>query len=149
MAPQYIYHMQSLSKTFTGGKQILKDIHLSFYPDAKIGVVGVNGSGKSTLLKIMAGLDTEFQGEAFPAEGAKVGYLAQEPQLDESKSVGENVMVALSDVKDMVDRFNAIGMEMGEEGADFDALSIEMGDLQEKIDAGYNLLAFSADFLFF
>ena len=85
MARQFIYHMQGLSKTYPGNRKILEDIHLSFYPDAKIGVLGVNGSGKSTLLRIMAGIDTEFNGEAWVAEGATRGYLAQEPQLDPSK----------------------------------------------------------------
>ncbi len=93
MARQFIYHMQGLTKTYTGGKKVLDNVHLQFYPDAKIGVLGPNGSGKSTLLKIMAGIDTEWQGEAWVAEGAKVGYLEQEPQLDESKTVRENVMV--------------------------------------------------------
>jgi ATPase subunit of ABC transporter with duplicated ATPase domains len=89
MARQFIYHMQGLSKTYPGNRKILEDINLSFYPDAKIGVLGVNGSGKSTLLRIMAGIDTEFAGEAWAAEGARVGYLEQEPQLDASKSRGE------------------------------------------------------------
>src|SRR5881296_3172571 len=92
MARQFVYHMQGLSKTYPGNRKILEDINLSFYPDAKIGVLGVNGSGKSTLLRIMAGIDTEFSGEAWAAEGARVGYLEQEPQLDARKSVRENVM---------------------------------------------------------
>jgi len=92
MARQFIYHMQGLSKTYPGNRKVLEDINLSFYPDAKIGVLGVNGSGKSTLLRIMAGIDREFAGEAWAAEGARVGYLEQEPQLDPQKNVRENVM---------------------------------------------------------
>ncbi len=134
-AYQYVYVMNGLSKAYGNGKKILEDVTLSFLPGAKIGVLGPNGAGKSTLLKIMAGVDKDYLGEAWAAEGARVGYLEQEPQLDQSKTVGENVMIALAETKAMVDRFNAIGMEMGEEDADFDALSIEMGDLQEKIDA--------------
>ncbi len=133
-AYKYIYVMNGLSKAYGNGKKILEDVTLSFLPSAKIGVLGPNGAGKSTLLKIMAGVDKDFMGEAWAAEGARVGYLEQEPQLDKSKTVGENVMIALSETKAMVDRFNAIGMEMGEENADFDALSEEMGELQEKID---------------
>ncbi len=132
---QYVYVMNGLSKAYGNGKKVLDNITLSFLPGAKIGVLGPNGAGKSTLLKIMAGVDKDFLGEAWVAQGARVGYLEQEPQLDEGKTVGENVMVALAETKAMVDRFNAIGMEMGEEGADFDALSEEMGALQEKIDA--------------
>lgn len=132
---QYVYVMNGLSKAYGNGKKILENVTLSFFPGAKIGVLGPNGAGKSTLLRIMAGADKDFMGEAWAAEGARVGYLEQEPHLDESKTVGENVMEALCDVKAMVDRFNAIGMEMAEEGADFDALAVEMGDLQEKIDA--------------
>ena len=132
---QYVYVMNGLTKAYGNGKKVLENVTLSFFPGAKIGVLGPNGAGKSTLLRIMAGVDKDYLGEAWSAEGARVGYLEQEPQLDESKTVGENVMEALADVKAMVDRFNAIGMEMAEEGADFDALSEEMGDLQEKIDA--------------
>ena len=132
---QYVYVMNGLTKAYGNGKKVLEDVTLSFLPGAKIGVLGPNGAGKSTLLRIMAGRDTDFMGEAWSAEGARVGYLEQEPQLDESKNVGENVMEALADVKAMVERFNAIGMEMAEPDADFDKLSEEMGDLQEKIDA--------------
>lgn len=132
---QYVYVMNGLSKAYGNGKKVLENVTLSFFPGAKIGVLGPNGAGKSTLLRIMAGVDKDFLGEAWSAEGARVGYLEQEPQLDESKNVGENVMEALADVKAMVDRFNAIGMEMAEPDADFDKLSEEMGDLQEKIDA--------------
>ncbi|MEL6751633.1 MAG: ATP-binding cassette domain-containing protein, partial [Pseudomonadota bacterium] len=96
MARQFIYHMQGLTKTYTGGKKVLDNVHLSFYPDAKIGVLGPNGAGKSSLLKIMAGIDTEWQGEAWAAEGAKIGYLEQEPELDPDTSVRENVLVGLA-----------------------------------------------------
>jgi ATP-binding cassette ChvD family protein len=133
MAAQYIFQMQGLTKTFPGGKKIFENIWLSFYPDAKIGVVGVNGSGKSTLLKIMAGLDKEFSGEAKAADGVKRGYLEQEPHLDESKTVWENV-IAWCDEKKLVDRFNAVAAEMGENYTD--ELMEEMTALQEKIDAG-------------
>jgi ATP-binding cassette ChvD family protein len=133
MAAQYIFQMQGLTKTFPGGKKIFENIWLSFYPDAKIGVVGVNGSGKSTLLKIMAGLDKEFSGEAKAAEGVKRGYLEQEPHLDDSKTVWENV-IAWCDEKKLVDRFNAVAAEMGENYTD--ELMEEMTALQEKIDAG-------------
>lgn len=132
---QYVYVMNGLSKAYGSGKKILENVTLSFLPGAKIGVLGPNGAGKSTLLRIMAGVDKDYMGEAWAADGARVGYLEQEPQLDDSKTVGENVMEALSDVKAMVDRFNAIGLEMAEEDADFDALGAEMGELQEKIDA--------------
>jgi ATP-binding cassette ChvD family protein len=133
MAAQYIFQMQGLTKAFPGGKKIFENIWLSFYPDAKIGVVGVNGSGKSTLLKIMAGLDKEFSGEAKAAEGVKRGYLEQEPHLDESKTVWENV-IAWCEEKKLVDRFNAVAAEMGENYTD--ELMEEMTALQEKIDAG-------------
>lgn len=132
---QYVYVMQNLVKSYPGGKTVLNGVTLSFLPGVKIGVLGPNGAGKSTLLKIMAGLDKEYSGEAWAAEGARIGYLAQEPQLDPTKTVLENVMEALAPVKKMVDRFNEIGIAMTEEGADFDALMTEMGDLQEKIDA--------------
>lgn len=132
---EYVYVMNSLSKTYPGGKKVLENVTLSFFPGAKIGVLGPNGSGKSTLLKIMAGLDTEYTGEAWSAKNARVGYLAQEPYLDPKKNVQENVMEGLAPIKAMVDRFNAIGMEMAEPDADYDKLMTEMGDLQEKIDA--------------
>lgn len=132
---QYVYVMSNLSKTWAGGKKVLEGITLSFFPGAKIGVLGANGSGKSTLLKIMAGKDKEFVGEAWAAEGVRIGYLEQEPQLDQTKTVFENVMEGLRDIKSMIDRFNAIGLEMAEDGADYDALMAEMGELQEKIDA--------------
>lgn len=132
---QYVYVMNGLNKTYPGGKKILENVTLSFLPGAKIGVLGPNGAGKSTLMRIMAGRDKDFTGEAWAADGVKVGYLEQEPQLDNSKTVGENVMDALGDVKTMVDRYNEIGVLMGEPDADYDALMEEMGDLQEKIDA--------------
>ncbi|MBV9931401.1 MAG: energy-dependent translational throttle protein EttA [Alphaproteobacteria bacterium] len=138
MAAQYSFVMKGLTKTFPGApKPILNGIHLQFYPDAKIAIIGPNGSGKSTLMKIMAGRDTEFQGEAWAGEGIRVGYLEQEPQLDASKTVKENVMDGVRPVADMMDRFNAISALMADppEDADFDALMVEMGELQEKIDA--------------
>ncbi|MEM6812330.1 MAG: energy-dependent translational throttle protein EttA [Pseudomonadota bacterium] len=138
---QYVYVMKDVSKTWPGGKTVLENITLSFLPGAKIGVLGPNGAGKSTLMKIIAGLDTEFQGEAWAAKGVRVGYLAQEPELNPDKNVFENIMDGMGDVKTMIDRFNAIGGEMGNPDADMDALMAEMGELQEKIDAvdGWNL----------
>jgi energy-dependent translational throttle protein EttA len=138
MAAQYSFVMKGMTKTFPGAsKPVLNDIHLQFYPDAKIGIVGPNGSGKSTLMKIMAGLDKEHAGEAWPGEGIRVGYLEQEPQLDPRRTVKENVMDGVRPVADMMDRFNAISALMADppEDADFDALMAEMGELQEKIDA--------------
>ena len=132
-AYQYVYHMQGVSKTYPGGKKCFENIHLSFLPGVKIGVVGVNGAGKSTLMKIMAGLDTDFTGEAWAAEGAKVGYLPQEPQLDESLSVRENVMLGVAAKKAKVDRFNEIAMEIAENYSD--ELMEEMTALQDAIDA--------------
>jgi ATP-binding cassette ChvD family protein len=133
MAQQYIFQMQGLTKTYPGGKKVFENIWLSFYSDAKIGVVGVNGSGKSTLLKIMAGLDKEFSGEAKAAEGTKMGYLEQEPQLDPDKTVWENV-IAWCEEKKIFDRYNEVAALMGEEYSD--ELMDEMNSLQEKIDAG-------------
>ena len=130
---QYIYFMSGLTKAYSGGKKILEDIHLQFYPDAKIGVVGVNGAGKSTLLRIMAGIDQEFSGEAYAADGAKVGYLAQEPELDASKNVFENVMEGVGEVKAKIDEFNAVSAELGENYTD--ELMEKMSALQEEIDA--------------
>ena len=135
MAAQYSFVMKGLTKAFPGQKPILNNIHLQFYPDAKIGIVGPNGSGKSTLMKIMAGKDKEFTGEAWPGENITVGYLEQEPQLDPNKTVKENVMDGVRPVADMLERFNAISAEMADPGDDFDALMAEMGELQEKIDA--------------
>src|SRR3979490_2633422 len=108
MARQFIYHMQGLTKIYPGNRKVLENVHLQFYPDAKIGVLGVNGSGKSTLLRIMAGLDTEFTGEAWAAEGARVGYLEQEPQLDPAKSVSENVMEGVAPQKAVPDRYHRL-----------------------------------------
>ena len=138
MAAAYSFVMKGLTKTFPGAKKpVLDGIHLQFYSDAKIGIVGPNGTGKSTLMKIMAGIDTEFQGEAWPGDGIRVGYLEQEPELDASKTVKENVMDGVRPVADLVDRFNEISTLMADppEDADFDALMEEMGELQEKIDA--------------
>ena len=132
---QYVYVMNGLTKTYPGGKTVLNGVTLSFFPGAKIGILGPNGAGKSTLLKIMAGLEKEFSGEAWAAEGAKVGYLPQEPELDPNKTVQENVTEGLGEIKAMVDRYNEIGQLMAEPDADFDALMAEMGELQEKIDA--------------
>ena len=126
---QFIYHMQGLTKTFPAGKKVLENVHLSFYPDAKIGVLGVNGSGKSTLLRIMAGIDTEFVGEGFVAEGARVGYLEQEPQLDAAKTVRENVMEGVAAKKAVLDRYNEIAANYSDETAD------EMAKLQDEIDS--------------
>jgi ATP-binding cassette ChvD family protein len=141
MSYQYVYVMKGLTKTWPGGKTILNDITLSFLPGAKIGVLGPNGAGKSTLLKIIAGVDKEFQGEAWAADGVKIGYLQQEPELDENKTVFDNIMDSMGATKDMIDRFNAIGGEMGNPDADMDSLMAEMGDLQTKIDAvdGWNM----------
>ncbi len=127
--PQYVYHMHKLSKTYPGGKQVLKDISLSFFPGAKIGVVGLNGAGKSTLLKIMAGQMTDFVGEAWAADGIKVGYLSQEPELDSDKDVLGNAMEGVAEKKAVVDRYNEIAANYSEETAD------EMTELQDIIDA--------------
>jgi ATP-binding cassette ChvD family protein len=138
MAVQYTYVMKGLTKTFPGApKPVLKDIHLQFLPSAKIAIIGPNGSGKSTLMKIMGGIDKDFTGEAWAAEGIKVGYLPQEPQLDPTKDVMGNVRDGAGPVAAMVERFNAISAEMGDptDATDFDALMEEMGDLQTKIDA--------------
>jgi ATP-binding cassette ChvD family protein len=126
---QFIYHMQGLTKTYPPAKKVLDNVHLSFYPDAKIGVLGVNGSGKSTLLRIMAGLDTEFTGEGWVAEGARVGYLEQEPQLDPKKTVRENVMEGVAAKKAILDRYNEIASNYSDETAD------EMAKLQDQIDS--------------
>ena len=136
-AYQYVYVMKGLSRTYPGGREVLKGITLSFFPGAKIGVLGVNGSGKSTLLRIMAGLDHDFTGEAWAADGAKVGYLPQEPQLDPGKTVLENVMLGLAPTKALLDRFNEISARFAEP-LDDDAMAKlleEQGELQEKIDA--------------
>jgi len=129
MAHQFIYHMHGLSKAYPGNRKVLDDINLSFYPDAKIGVLGVNGSGKSTLLRIMAGIDQEFTGEAWVAQGARVGYLPQEPRLDAAKSVRENVMEGVAAQKAVLDRYNELAMNYSDETAD------EMTRLQDEIEA--------------
>ncbi|NBR50747.1 MAG: energy-dependent translational throttle protein EttA [Alphaproteobacteria bacterium] len=126
---QYVYVMDRLSKTYTGGKQVLKDVRLSFFPGAKIGIVGVNGAGKSTLLKIMAGIDKEYQGEAWAAEGAKVGYLEQEPQLNGDKDVFGNVMEGVAEKQFLLERYNELAMNYSDETAE------EMASLQDQIDA--------------
>jgi ATP-binding cassette ChvD family protein len=129
MARQFVYFMKGLSKTYPPSRKVLDNVHLSFYPDAKIGVLGVNGSGKSTLLRIMAGLDKEYSGEAWVAEGARVGYLEQEPQLDPLKSVRENVMLGVAKQKAILDRYNELAMNYSEETAD------EMTKLQDQIES--------------
>ena len=129
MARQFIYHMQGLTKTWPGGKKVLDNVHLSFYPDAKIGVLGVNGSGKSTLLRIMAGIDKEFVGEGWVADGARVGYLQQEPPLDGSLNVRGNVMVGVAKQQAILDRYNELAMNYSDETAD------EMMKLQDEIEA--------------
>jgi len=129
MARQFIYHMEGLTKTYPGNRKVLENIHLSFYPDAKIGVLGVNGSGKSTLLRIMAGIDTDYNGEGWVAEGARVGYLEQEPQLDSAKTVRENVMEGVAKQKAILDRYNELATNYSDETAD------EMTKLQDEIEA--------------
>ena len=134
---QYVYTMQRLGKAYPGGKEVLKDISLSFLPGAKIGVLGLNGAGKSTLLKIMAGVETEFSGEAWPAEGINIGYLAQEPDLDLSMDVAGNVLSGMGEAKQLVDRFNEVSARFAEEMSDdeMNDLIAEQAELQEKIDA--------------
>ncbi|HVY56683.1 MAG TPA: energy-dependent translational throttle protein EttA [Xanthobacteraceae bacterium] len=129
MAHQFVYHMHGLSKSYPGNRKVLENINLSFYPDAKIGVLGVNGAGKSTLLRIMAGLDKDYTGEAWAAEGARVGYLPQEPQLDPAKSVRENVMDGVAAQKAILDRYNELAMNYSDETAE------EMTRLQDEIEA--------------
>ena len=129
MARQFIYHMQGLTKTYPGGKKVLDNIHLSFYPDAKIGVLGVNGAGKSTLLRVMAGIDKDFTGEGFVADGARVGYLPQEPQLDAALDVRGYVMLGVAEKKKILDRYNDLAMNYSDETAD------EMTKLQDEIEA--------------
>src|SRR5216110_2351616 len=126
---QFIYHMQGLTKTYPGNRKVLENIRLSFYPDAKIGVLGVNGAGKSTLLRIMAGLDKDYTGEGWAAQGARVGYLEQEPQLDPQKNVRENVMEGVAPQKAILDRYNELAMNYSDETAD------EMTKLQDEIEA--------------
>jgi len=128
-AYQYVYHMQGVSKAYPGGKKCFENINLNFLPGVKIGVVGVNGSGKSTLMRIMAGMDKDFSGEAWAAEGARVGYLPQEPQLDDSLDVRGNVMLGVAEKKAKLDRFNELAMNYSDETAD------EMAQLQDEIDS--------------
>jgi len=136
-AYQYVYVMKDLTKNYPGGREVFKGITLSFLPGVKIGVLGVNGAGKSTLLKIMAGIEKEYGGEAWAAEGARVGYLEQEPKLDATKTVGENVAEAFKDLKATIARFNEISMKFAEPMSDeeMNNLLAEQGELQEKIDA--------------
>ncbi len=138
---QYIFTMNRVGKVVPPKRQILKDISLSFFPGAKIGVLGLNGSGKSTLLRIMAGVDTDFLGEARPQPGIKIGYLSQEPQLDDSLDVRGNVEQAVKPIKDALDRLNAVYAEYAEPDADFDALAKEQGELEALIESsdGHNL----------
>ena len=134
---QYIYVMKELTKVYPGGKKTLENIWLSFLPGAKIGVLGANGAGKSTLLKIMAGVDTEFNGEAWAADGVNIGYLAQEPELNADKDVMGNVMEGVGEVQSLIDRFNEVSMKFAEELSDdeMNEAIAEQGELQEKIDA--------------
>ncbi|MEP4431400.1 MAG: energy-dependent translational throttle protein EttA, partial [Hyphomicrobiales bacterium] len=146
MARQFIYHMSGLSKTYSGGKKVLDNVHLSFYPDAKIGVLGPNGAGKSTLLRIMAGLDTEFTGEAWAADGAKIGYLPQEPKLDADKDVLGNVMDGVAEKQAIIDRYNELMMnysdETAEEGAKLQDIidSQDLWDLDSKVEMAMEAL---------
>jgi len=133
-AYEYVFQMQNVSKTYPGGKQVLDNISLNFLPDAKIAVIGHNGAGKSTLMKVMAGMDKEFTGEAFSAKQANVGYLSQEPELDDSKTVLENVMEGLAETKALVDEFNQVAGDYGMDPENMDLLN-KMGELQEEIDA--------------
>ena len=126
---QYVYQMIGLSKAYPGGKKVLDNVHLSFFPTAKIGVLGVNGAGKSTLMRIMAGTDKDFTGEAFAAEGAKVGYLPQEPQLDASRNVRQNVMIGVANKQALLDKYNELAANYSDETAD------EMAKLQDEIEA--------------
>ncbi len=135
VAPQFIYTMRGLTRFYPPDREVLKGINLSFYPGAKIGVIGSNGSGKSSLLRIMAGEDDGFSGEARLTPGFTVGYLAQEPQLDESKDVAGNVAEGVGEAKQLVDRYNEVCAAFGDPDADIDALLAEQADLQTKIDA--------------
>ena len=146
MARQFIYHMHGLSKTYGGGKKVLENVNLSFYPDAKIGILGPNGAGKSTVLRIMAGLDNEFTGEAWAADGAKIGYLPQEPVLDESKDVLGNVMEGVAEKQAILDRYNELMMnysdETAEEGAKLQDVidSQNLWDLQSQVEMAMDAL---------
>ncbi len=134
---QYVYVMQNLSKTYPGGRQVLKDVSLSFLPNAKIGIIGVNGSGKSTLMKIMGGIDKEFQGEAWPAEGIKVGYLPQEPDLDPTLDVQGNIIAGIHEIKGLLEKFESLSARFAEELTEdeMNTLITEQGEIQEKIEA--------------
>ena len=135
--PQFIYHMHRLSKIVPPKREILKNINLSFYPGAKIGVVGANGSGKSSLLRIMAGIDTDFLGEAWAAKGTSIGYLAQEPELDESLDVKGNVELAVAEIHDLLRKFEEVSLTFGEISSDeeMNALIEEQSKLQDRIEA--------------
>ena len=137
VSSQYVYSMYKLGKTYPGGKEVLRDISLSFLPGAKIGVLGLNGAGKSTLLKIMAGIETDYSGEAQAADGLNIGYLAQEPELDASLDVQGNVMSGMGEAKELVDRFNEVSARFAEELTDDEMNDViaEQAELQEKIDA--------------
>ncbi len=135
MAPQFIFTMQDVRKVHPPNKEVLKGLWVSFYPGAKIGVLGVNGSGKSTLLRIMAGVDKEFSGEAKPADGVRVGYLAQEPRLEPGKTVQETVEEAVHETRALVQRFEEIGQKLGEDPPDMEKLLEEYSALQDKIEA--------------
>src|SRR5689334_16515476 len=134
---QYVYVMKGLTKIYPGGKKVLDNVWLSFYPGAKIGVLGPNGAGKSTLLKILAGLDKDYSGEAWAADGARVGYLPQEPQLDPNKTVQENILDALAETKGLLDRFEEVSLKLGEveDPDEMTALIDEQAALQERIEA--------------
>ena len=137
MSDKYVFVMKELNKTWPGGKQVIKDGWLSFYPGAKIGVLGQNGAGKSTLLKIMAGLDKEFSGEAWAADGIKIGYLAQEPILDNDLNVFDNIMLGVSEIKDALKEFEDVSLKFGEVASDdeMNELLSKQAELQEKIDS--------------
>ena len=141
MAAQYIYSMNRVGKIVPPKKYILKDIWLSFYPGAKIGVLGLNGSGKSTLLRIMAGLDTEIEGEAIPLKGIKIGYLSQEPQLDPTKTVRGNIEEAVVEIKEALAQLDQVYLDYAAEDADFDKLAADQARLEDIINAcdGHNL----------
>ncbi|HNH49740.1 MAG TPA: ATP-binding cassette domain-containing protein, partial [Myxococcota bacterium] len=135
MAPPFIYYMKDLRKTWPGGKEVLKGIWLSFYYGAKIGVLGNNGAGKSTLLRIMAGVDKDYSGDGWIEPKMKVGYLPQEPQLDDTKTVKENIEMAVAGTRALLARYEEVSNALGDPDADFDALLAEQSELQDKIDA--------------
>ncbi|MGZ6988686.1 MAG: ATP-binding cassette domain-containing protein, partial [Thermoanaerobaculia bacterium] len=137
MAEQYIFTMQNLRKVVPPQREILRGIYLSFFPGAKIGILGLNGAGKSTVLRIMAGIDKEFTGEAYPAEGTRIGYLSQDPQLDPKKTVLENVEDGVAPVKKLLARFDELGEKMGESlpAAEMDKVMAEYGKVQDAIEA--------------